>query len=376
MWLLAIKALVADRAKLLTSLIGVAFSVILVNLQGGLLLGLIQKASLLVDFGQAEIWVGHRYMSNVDMGTFIPERWLQRIKSVEGVQRAEPYIVMYSQMTMADGHFENVAVVGSDPASLLGNAWVMAEGDPHDVCRPDGILVDVCDLDRLGNCRIGDIRELNNKRARVVGLTRGIVGFTTTPYVFTTLDRARSRYCCGVPHEHCSYFLVKVRPGADVSAVCARIKERVPEVDVLDKRSYGLMCMQYWLTRTGIGLSFGIAALLGLLVGLAIVAQTLYASVIEHIKEFGTLKAMGADDGCIARFIVAQAIGNAVFGSLIGLAGTLLAAWLLDGPRTRVVLTWAVAVVSVTLISMVCLAAAWFPYWRIHKIDPASVLRS
>jgi len=376
MWWLAIKALVADRAKLLTSLIGVAFSVVLVNLQGGLLLGFIQKAALLVDYGQAEIWVGHRHMSNVDMGTFIPERWLQRIRSVDGVQRAEPYIVMYSQMTMADGHFENVAVVGSEPASLLGNAWIMADGDPRGVRQPDGILVDVCDLDRLGNCRIGDIRELNNQRARVVGMTKGIVGFTTTPYVFTTLDRARSRYCYGIPPQHCSYFLVKVRPGADVSAVCARIKERVPEVDVYDKQTYSVMCMQYWLTRTGIGLSFGIAALLGLLVGLAIVAQTLYASVIERIKEFGTLKAMGADDGCIARFIVAQAVGNAVFGSVVGLAGTLLAAWLLDAPRTRVVLTWSVAALSVALISVVCLVAAWFPYWRIRKIDPASVLRS
>jgi putative ABC transport system permease protein len=161
-----------------------------------------------------------------------------------------------------------------------------------------------------------------------------------------------------------------------VSAVCARIKERVPEVDVYEKHNYSLMCMQYWLTRTGIGLSFGIAALLGLLVGLAIVAQTLYASVIERIKEFGTLKAMGADDGCIARFIVAQAVGNAVFGSLIGLAGTLLAAGLMDTPRTRVVLTWSVAALSVALISVVCLVAAWFPYWRIRKIDPASVLRS
>src|SRR6516164_7051326 len=125
MWLLALKAMVADRGKFLTSLSGVVFSVVLVNLQGGLLLGMIQKASLLVDFGQADIWVGHRHTTNVDMGTYIPERWIHRIRGIDGVARAEPYIVMFGQATMPDGKFENVVLVRSSPASLMGNAWIM-----------------------------------------------------------------------------------------------------------------------------------------------------------------------------------------------------------------------------------------------------------
>src|SRR5207244_27439 len=83
-------------------------------------------SSQLVDYGQADIWIGHRHMNNVDIGTFIPERWIQRIRAVEGVERAEPYLVMFSQATMADGHFENVVVIGCEAASLLGNAWKMA----------------------------------------------------------------------------------------------------------------------------------------------------------------------------------------------------------------------------------------------------------
>src|SRR3954453_8236500 len=133
MWLLAIKAMLADRGKLLTSLLGVVFSVVLVNLQGGLLLGMLQKASLLVEYGKADIWVGHRFMNNVDIGSFIPERWVHRIRGIEGVEQAEPYIVMFGQTTMPDGRSENVVVVGSAPGSLLGNAWVMADGDPRSV---------------------------------------------------------------------------------------------------------------------------------------------------------------------------------------------------------------------------------------------------
>jgi putative ABC transport system permease protein len=98
--------------------------------------------------------------------------------------------------------------------------------------------------------------------------------------------------------------------------------------------------------------------------------------VNERIKEFGTLKAMGADDPCIARFLLAQAMGNAVFGSLVGLSGSVLIARVMSTPRAPVMLTVPVAIGSVGLIVLVCLLAAWLPYWRIRRIDPASVLRS
>ena len=66
MWSIALKTLLADRGKLLTALVGVIFSVVLVNVQGGLYLGLTRKAGMLVDYGGAYIWVGHRKMNNVD----------------------------------------------------------------------------------------------------------------------------------------------------------------------------------------------------------------------------------------------------------------------------------------------------------------------
>ena len=150
----------------------------------------------------------------------------------------------------------------------------------------------------------------------------------------------------------------------------------MPELDVYDRHTYSVMCCEYWLTRTGIGISFGLAALLGLLVGLAVVAQTLYASVTERIKEFGTLKAMGAADRVIARFLLSQALGTAVLGGALGVLASVLVAQLVSTARAPAILTWEVAVASVGVIALVCLLAAWAPYWRIRRIDPASVLRS
>ena len=376
MWILAIRAMLADRGKLLTSLLGIAFSVVLVNLQGGLLLGLLNKSSVLIDRGEADIWVGHRGITNVDLSPPIPERWVDRIRKLDGVERADRYVIGIAMCSLPNGKQEQVFVIGTDSASLLGNPAFVAEGSREAIREPDAVLVDEEDLERLGNVRVGDYREINNHRARVVGITRGISGFTTTPYIFTTLDRARSKYVSSVGPGQCSFYLVKAKPGTDIPALCAAIHQEIPELDAYDRATFSRICTQYWFMRTGIGISFGLAAFLGLLVGLAVVAQTLYAAVNERVREFATLKAMGADGHSIGRFLIAQSVGNAFLGSVVGLIGTFIIGHAIDSSKAPVVLTWQVAAISVTLILAVCVLAAWLPYWRIRRIDPASVLRS
>ena len=72
---------------------------------------------------------------NADVKDPIVDRWVSRIRGLAGVDRAEPYVVMFGQMTMSDGRFENVVVVGSEAGTLLGNAWVMADGSCCDSSR-------------------------------------------------------------------------------------------------------------------------------------------------------------------------------------------------------------------------------------------------
>lgn len=378
MWQLAIKSMLADRGRLIISLAAVTFSVVLVNLQAGLLLGLLGKASLLVDFGGADVWVGHRHMQDAETDcTPIPARWLSRIRGTPDVERADLYVLTMSTVVLPGGRAENVVVVGCEPASLLGQPQVMAEGDPRALLLPDSVLVDADDREKFGGCRIGDLREINGRRARVVGLTRGMVSFTTRPYVFTTLERARTQYGASFPRDRCSYILVKARPGADIDLLMRELRGRAPELDVYDRRTYSTMSMSYWLTRTGVGISFGLSTFLGLLIGLAVVAQTLYASVTERAKEYATLKALGADDRCVARFLVTQALGNAMLGGALGLVVAVgIALSPLNTSRAPIELRWWISGLSVGLIGIVCLLAAWLPYWRLRRLDPASALRN
>jgi putative ABC transport system permease protein len=375
MWSLAYKTLSADRGKLLTAVVGVAFSVLLVNVQGGLFLGLIRKASLLVDHAGADIWVGHHRMHNVDFPLDIPRRWANRIRAVDGVAGAEPYLVGHSTMTLPDGGFEYVLLMGCDPAALAGGPWSsLVSGTAESVRQTDGIIVDVCDSDKLQQPCLGEVREINGRRARVVGFTYGIQGFLVTPYIVTTFDRATDYL--DKAGDVCSYFLVKTSPGADVQRVIEEIRNRVPDAEVFTKDQYASVSIDYWTKRTGIGISFGAATLLGLLVGLLIVGETLYASVLDRIHEFGALKAIGASSWHLYSILFAQAVTLALVGSLIGICIAWGVRETFSTPIAPILMPWWLSIGSCLAVSAICLGSAALPYLRIRAVDPALVLQS
>lgn len=370
---LATKMLLADRGKLVTALVGVVFAVVLVNVQCGLFIGLIRKASLLVDQGGADIWVGHHKMNNVDFPRDIPRRWVHRIRAISGVERAEPYLVGHTVMTLPSGGFEQVLVVGSESGSLLGAGGRLAVGEPAAIRDPDAIVLDAGDLTKVENPGIGDLREVGRRRARVVGYTEGVLGFLVTPYVFTTIDRAASYL--HRPTDQASYFLVRVESPADVERVRREIEARLPDAETMTCDQYARASVDYWLRRTGIGVSFGAATALGLVVGLIVVAQTLYASVLDRVQEYATLKAIGASEPQLRTMVTSHAVFLSAAGSVLGLLVVAVVQAVGSTPRAPITVPWWVSVTSCVLVAAICLAASLAPYLKLRRVDPALVLQ-
>lgn len=383
MFRFAIKTLLSDRGKALTALIGVVFSLVLVNIQGGLFLGFIQKASLLVDNCAADIWVCHRGTENADLAYDIPEVWAERIRGLSGVELAEPYVVFNAMMSLANGEFEGVWVIGSDPASMLGTGWRFREGNVDDLYRPDAISVDVEDSWKLGHPEIGTIMEINGHRAKVVAKTQGILGFLTTPYVFTTIDNAR-RFT-RIQDGYCSYILVKTRGGStthDIEATADAIRRRVPYADVLTARTFSNMSREYWMNRTGIGLSFGFATLLGVVVGLVMVGQSLYALALDHLPDYATLKAIGAEDSHVYSVVILQSLLIAFVGVAIGMVLVLFVERyimdlerLMQMPLTPIIIPRWLLASGIGIVVGICLLACVLPFRRIRHVDPIMVLQ-
>jgi len=369
----ALKTLLCNRGKALTALLGVVFSLVLVDIQGGLYFGLIGKASLLTDRCAADLWIGHRHVENVDFAQTIPVQRINRIRGVPGVAAAEPYIVGNGIATLPDGGYEDVWVIGADPESLLGAPQSFVAGSADDLRRPDAISFDELDASKLGNPAIGDVIEVNGRRAKVAATTRGLLGFMTTPYLYCTLDT--SRRLTGIPGSQCSYFLVRSARGADISELRRTLAAQAPDLDVMTAAEFGRQSQDYFLRRTGIGISFGASTLLGLLVGLSIVGQSLYALALDHLHEYATLKAIGAEDRQIGAVVVVQALAVAAVGSVVGVALILATQQMFSTPIAPILIPHALLLAGVIVVFAICLVSSVLPVIRIRGIDPAIVLQ-
>lgn len=371
---IAYRTLVYDRGKLIAGLVGVIFSVVLVNIQGGLFFGLIGKASLLIDRGNADIWVGHRGMHNVDLPSDIPERWIYRVQTIPGVAEARPIRIGFAYMSLPNGGHENTAIVGVSPDSDLGRVYDIAEGPQDALSRSDGVIVDACDALKLQDPTIGSFREIGGKRALIAGKSHGILSFLITPYVFTTYERSINFF--GGDPEMASYFLVRLEPTADADSVCAEIQRRLKDASAMPSEQFASESVNFWMTRTGLGLSFGAATAMGLLVGLVMVTQTLYAMVLDRINEFATLKALGATErellillGLQSSFVSAAGIG---IGFCVSFALTVL----FSSPQAEIKFSLSIYAISGLLVFAVCLIASAIPYLRVRRVDPHIILQA
>jgi putative ABC transport system permease protein len=373
LWLFAIKTLLADRGKLITALVGVGFCVILVNIQGGLFLGLIHKSTMLVDHGEADIWVGHKEMHCVDLSMEIPRDWAHRLLAVPGVRTADPYQAGYAGMSLPNGSFEGVAVIGVDRQKLIGGNWRFAAGGPDDLRTLDGVIVDEYEDSKLQAPQIGEVREIGGHRTRIVAKSRGVTNFLIAPYVFTTFDRAGR--ILGRSSSMCSYLLVTVEPGADPDAVCRLIHARAPQLDAFTREEFSRRTAAFWLTRTGMGISFGLATLLGLGVGLVTVAQTLHALALDRLDEYTTLRALGADDSQLAGLLVAQSSAIGVAGCALGLGLVTIVALVCSTPIAPIEVPVWMSLLSVALLLAVCTGISILPYVRLRELDARRALQ-
>ena len=128
----------------------------------------------------------------------------------------------------------------------------------------------------------------------------------------------------------------------------------------------------FWLFGTGAGAALFAGALLGMIVGIVIVAQTLYSSTKEHLNEFATLRAIGSSSRYIHVVILIQAILSAIIGFGVAAAiGKLIVAVTARTALPVLMTPWLTAVLFFVTIAM-CIFSAISAVMQIVRIDPAT----
>ena len=370
---LARRNLMHDKVRLTVTLTGIVFAVVLIVVELGLFLGFATTTTGLVDHSGADLWVTSKNVRYVEMGVPFSERKLYQVRTVAGVERAEKFINRWVQWQRPDGRRESVQVVGLNIDGGMGEPWNLVQGSLEDLRKPDAIIVDEIYKSKLGVDRIGQVIEMNGNRARIVGFTSGIRAFTTSPYIFTTFKRAQDYG--RMAEDQTIYVLVKVARGADVEQVRRDILGRVKDVDVFTTREFSRMTRYYWMFTTGAGVAVLMAAVLGLFVGFVVVAQTIYATTMDHIREFGTLKAMGAPNSYVYKVIIQQAAISAVVGYALGMV---VSAFVVHGSKhggASILMPWPMAVGMFFVTMAMCVGAALVSINKVTHLDPAMVFK-
>jgi putative ABC transport system permease protein len=362
-----------DRVRFAVTLTGIVFSVLLSAIQLGLFVGFTRATAEVITHSGADVWVRSRGVTHLETAAPFLERRRHQVLQVAGVASADPHIVRFGNWTRPDGALEGILLVGLDLESGIGRPWQIVRGRIEDLEQADAVIVDELYAAKLGVADVGDTAEIEGVRARIVGFTRGIRSFTTAPPVFTRHTQAQ-RYL-GLSADQTMYLLVRGTPGTDAAELARRIEAAVPDVTAQTTDDWRAAQQYYWMFGTGAGVTVLIAAGLGLLVGVVVVAQTIYAATVDHIREFGTLKAMGATNGYIYRVIIEQAVISAVAGYALGMALAQTASILSQRGTTAILLPWPLTVALFGITVGMCVLASIVSINKVTRLDPAIVFK-
>ena len=371
---LARRNLFHDKVRLTVTLTGIVFAVVLIVVELGLFVGFTETTSSLVDHSGADLWVTSQHVPYVELGVPFSERKLYQVRAVPGVADAQKIITRWTDWKRHDGRQESVQIVGINPDAPLANPWNLTAGTVEDLKRPDAVILDEIYKNKLGVSHVGELFEIRGHRARVVGFTRGIRSFTTSPYVFTTFKNAQD--FATIAEDKTIFILVKVAPGASVAEVRKQILDNVKDVEVFRNGEFSRMTQIYWMFTTGAGVAVLLAAVLGLIVGFVVVAQTIYATTMDHMKEFGTLKAMGAPNGYVYKVIITQAAISAVIGYVLGMIVSGFVVHASQEGGAAILLPWQMAVGMFFVTLAMCVGAALVSISKVTHLDPAIVFKS
>lgn len=374
MFLVALKIILYDKVKSLITLIGVVFAVALIFAQIGIYIGLMETSSVIIDHTSGDIWITSKNSRNFDFSQPFPEYKINKVLAVEGVKDAEKLIVMWGVIKQKEGGTEQVEIVGYNPDTGIGGPWKMKTGHFRDVKNGNYAIVDKSSMRRLGKIKTGDYREVLNKRLQIVGISEGVKSFTTAPIIFTSYKVAQNLGGY-VGQENTVFIVVDVLEGYSTQKVVSGLQEVLKNLDVYTKAEFSRKTRMYWTIETGVGFSFLITILISFLIGMLIVGQTVYNSTIEYLKEFGTLKAIGATNFDIYRIIFSEAFINATAGYIIGLFLTLISTKIYQATEMVFTIKIWVALMVFILSLIMCFSAAFISVRKIREIDPALVFR-
>jgi putative ABC transport system permease protein len=375
---IAIKMLIGDRAKYLGLIFGIAFATLLMAQQMSLFIGIMSRTYAMIDeTREADIWVMNKKVQYIDGVEPLPDIALAQARGVEGVKWAAP-IHKGTLVVKVNGSLQTVNLIGVDNSSMIGAPAKMLMGNLSDLKIKNAVIIDQLGYSYIWPnepYKIGREFESNDQRMILVGICDSTPGFSS-PVLMYSLYSEAVRYT-GQARNKMSFVLAKAKDGFSAKQVAENINKST-NLKAQTWEEFRNATLMYYLTHTGIAINFGITVLLGFIIGAVISGQTFYIFVVENLKQFAALKAIGVTNKKILKMVLTQAVLVGSIGYAIGIGFTSLFFKQVSGGASAFkgfFLPWQVVVGVFFAVALIMIISSFISIRKVFVVDPAIVFR-
>ena len=365
---LAFRNLFQNKVRLMISVGGVGLALLLILSLDAIFTGVEQRITVYINNSGADIFVAQEDVRNMHMASSsLPDSVRRKVKAVPGVAAVTPILYLSNYIVMNDER--NLAyIIGLPEKAAFGGPWNISLG--RSLPGEGEAIIDRSVAEKSG-VRLGDDVEILGEDFEVVGLSEETASLVNSVAFISTKDFEALRGS----YDTFSFLLVKVEAGESPQVVAARIQAQVRDITAQTREDFA--GQERKVVKDMSTDVITIMNLIGFLIGLAVMALTVYTATLARRAEYGVLKALGARNGHLYRAVLAQALLSVAFGFAIGLAITLVISAIV--PRLGLSMVLQVSRASLLKVGSLSLliagVAAILPIRQIAGLDPAMVFR-
>jgi putative ABC transport system permease protein len=366
--LLARRNLWHNRGKLILSAFGIAASLTLVLLLLGFRDGMYAAVSAYTDSVGADLIVMQSGGQGQMVSSVLPAALHETL--AQTAQAVEIEHVLIADIIFDYGDFKMPSIlVGYNVENGFGGPWSLGAG--RLVAAADEIVLDTWLAGRAG-IQLEERIDVLGREFRVVGLSRGTASWIGS-YLFVSRNAAEE--ILDLPGIASSY-LLRLPPEADVNAVAATIESEIPGVETMTPAQRA--SINWRILGTTLNAPINMMLLIGAVTAIAVMGLTAYTAVVDRIREYGVLKAVGASALWLSRVVITETLCYAAVGYGVGIVLSYAAAFLIMSvfPQfTIVIYPETIALTGVMTVVMTVFASL-LPIRRIAAIEPALVFKA
>jgi putative ABC transport system permease protein len=365
---LARRNLFQDWVRLLVSVGGVAFALLLILALDGIVAGSLDRLTAYIKSTGAQIYIAQPRVRSMHMAaSAIPLDKAAQVRDVPGVTHVDP--LLYASSAIAFGDKRQMAYVyGFEPTRSRSGPWQMASGSAD--LEPGEVVIDALAAAKLG-VGLGDEVSVLGRPFRVRGLSEGTYNFVNSLAFVRLDDFAAVRGQA----DTASYLLVWLTDGELAEKAAGRISAAVAGVEVTTSAEFARE--EARLVRDMTAEIMVIMNTIGFIIGLAAAGLTVYTATLAKLPEYGVLKALGAGNGWLYRTAAVQAFWSVALAAAVAIALSyaLATAGTAFVPGLYILIEFDSLARAVAAAATISLAAALLPVRQIATLDPASVFR-